>query len=104
MIFVSKELCLWIELTRDLELSLVLDNGFVSRNHCSAHLPSYALLLYFSTFHFQISLVFGARTGLIRKEQRCSKSRPTLVAKGGQSRGRLKSEELWDCVHVHNGG
>lgn len=74
---------------------------FVSRNLCSAHLPPYTLLLYFSTF--QLSNFFGVwGEDWPRKERAkvCTKSSPILVAKGGLSRGRLKSEELWDCTCI----
>lgn len=96
----GKNLCLGIELTIGLELGLVVKMvSFVSSNWCSTHPLCYTLLLYFPMFLLQISLVVGEKTGLLRKEHNCcTKSRPTLVAKWGQSRRRLKSEELWVCT------
>lgn len=90
----GRNLGLWIELTSDLELGLVVTVVlFVSRNWSSAHLLCYTLLLYFPTFHLQISFMVVVKgrcgAGLLKKEKRCcAKPRPLL----------LKSEELY--VHV----
>lgn len=54
----GRNLGLWIELTSDLELGLVVTVVlFVSRNWSSAHLLCYTLLLYFPSFHLQISFM-----------------------------------------------